>query len=332
MSASDPTPEEDGGLPLPRIGGGKIRELYQADDEALLLVTSDRVSAFDVVLPQPIPGKGRVLTQLTAWWLATLRGNGPAEPHHLLAVREEELVARVPELAAVPRERWAGRSLLVRRANPFPVECVVRGYLAGSGWAEYRELGTLAGEPLPPGLQPGDRLPEPRFTPATKASPGQHDENITFQEMEARVGEAAAELRDRSVALFRRAAAVAEERGLILADTKFEFGRMPDGSIVLIDEILTPDSSRYWPLEHHVPGGSPPSLDKQPIRDHLASLPHWNRSPPAPDLPPEVVTAATDRYREAFRRLTGTDLEAFEPPRFTPEPAGPPPAGGQDLP
>lgn len=321
MSASESSRDEGEDLPLPRVGRGKIRELYDAGEGCLLVVTSDRVSAFDVVLPQPIPDKGRVLTQVTAWWLATLRGAEPAEPHHLVAVREDEILARLPELERVPRERWSGRSMLVRRVEPFPVECVVRGHLAGSGWAEYRDHGTLAGDPLPRGLRQGDRLPEPRFTPATKAEAGAHDENISFSDMEARVGPVARELRDRSLALFNRARAIAEERGIIVADTKFEFGRAQDGEVLLIDEVLTPDSSRYWPREEHAPGRSSPSLDKQPIRDHLAGLPDWDGSPPAPDLPAEVVEAAALRYREAFRRLTGTELERFQPPSFTDLPA-----------
>ena len=316
MSASDPELRLQDGPPLPRIGRGKIRELYDAGNDALLMVTSDRVSAFDVVLPEPIPDKGRVLTQVTAWWLSTLGPSGPAWPHHLLSVRDEEIERAVPELVDTPRSQWAGRSMLVRRVEPFPVECVVRGHLAGSGFEEYRAQGTLAGEPLPKGLQLGAPLPEPRFTPATKAEPGAHDENISFSEMRRRLGPVADELRERSMALFRQAAALAGDRGLILADTKFEFGRGPDGATVLIDEVLTPDSSRYWPREEHTPGHPSPSLDKQPIRDYLASLPDWDRSPPPPNLPDQVVDAAAERYREAFRRLTGTSVEAFQAPSF----------------
>lgn len=316
MSVSD-MPDDGESLPLPLVREGKVRKLYDAGDEALLVVTSDRVSAFDVVLPQPVPDKGRVLTQLTAWWLGTLRGADPAEPHHLLAVRDEEMEARLPALAGVPRERWAGRSMLVRRVEPFPVECVVRGHLAGSGWREYRDHRTLAGERLPAGLREGDRLPEPHFTPATKAAPGEHDETISFEAAEGAVGPAVRELRRRSLELFGRARAMAEERGLVLADTKFEFGRADDDRILLIDEVLTPDSSRFWPSERLIPGGGrPPSLDKQPIRDHLANLPDWDRTLPAPDLPPEVVEAAAERYREVFRRLTGVELDDFLPPSF----------------
>jgi phosphoribosylaminoimidazole-succinocarboxamide synthase len=296
--------------------------MYEAGDGLLLMVASDRVSAFDVVMRQPIPRKGEVLTLLTAWWLDRMGGK---IAHHLVAARPDEILARVPALGNVPadRHRWARRSLLVRRARPLPIECVVRGYLAGSAWAEYRKSGTLAGEPLPAGLAQSQRLERPIFSPATKAEEG-HDENITFEEVVARVGRERAErLRALSFRIYEIARDVAAERGILLADTKFEFGETPEGELILIDEVLTPDSSRYWPASAWRPGTSPPSLDKQPIRDWLDALPDWDRTPPPPDLTAEVVAAATARYREIFRRLTGTELERYIPPSFTGERDGP---------
>ena len=311
MSASEPAPSPPrGDLPFPLIRKGKVRELYDVGDDLLLLVASDRVSAFDVVLPQPIPGKGQVLTLLTAWWLQRFQGQ---VPHHLVAVRPDEVEARVPELAS-HRDRWARRGMLVRKTTPLPVECVVRGYLAGSAWKEYRKSGTLAGEPLPPDLEESGPLPSPLFSPATKATEG-HDENIPFQGVVDRVGRSrAARLRDTSLQLYARGAQVAAERGLLLADTKFEFGVDAAGELRLIDEVLTPDSSRYWPADRYAPGGPQPSLDKQPIRDYLDDLEDWPKEPPPPDLPPEVVQAAEERYREVFRRLTGWELEAYPLP------------------
>jgi phosphoribosylaminoimidazole-succinocarboxamide synthase len=301
-------------LPLPLVHRGKVREVYEAGPDTLLMVASDRVSAFDVVMRQPVPRKGEVLTLITAWWVSRLAG---VTEHHVLAVRPEEIAARVPALAGCDRSQWARRSMLVRRTRPFPVECVVRGYLSGSAWREYRTDGTLAGEPLPPGLVESDRLDPPVFSPATKAVEGQHDENITFSRVEADLGaELAQRLRDTSLALYGAGADVAAERGILLADTKFEFGRDDRGRVILIDEVLTPDSSRYWPAQTYETGRGQPSLDKQPIRDWLDALPGWDKNPPPPDLPEHVVTAATDRYMDVFRRLTGSDLDDYEPPTF----------------
>jgi phosphoribosylaminoimidazole-succinocarboxamide synthase len=295
--------------------------MYDAGADRILMVASDRVSAFDVVLPQPVPRKGEVLTQLTAWWLGQL---GDRIRHHAITARSDEIREAIPALGRVEGERWERRSILVRRARPIPVECVVRGYLAGSAWAEYRKTGTLAGEALPRGMVQSQELPSPIFSPATKADRG-HDENITFDEAVRRLGREKAE-RLRALALdlyaFGRKAALA--RGILLADTKFEFGERPDGEILLIDEVLTPDSSRYWPKEGWTPGATPPSLDKQPIRDWLDALPDWDRTPPPPDLAPEVVQAATDRYLEIFRRMTGTELDAYEPPALSGPPDGGP--------
>ncbi len=300
-------------LPLPLAHRGKVREVYEAGPDALLMVASDRVSAFDVVMRQPVPRKGEVLTLITAWWVSRLTG---LTEHHIVAVRPDEIAARVPALADCDRSHWARRSMLVRRTRPFPVECVVRGYLSGSAWREYRRDGTLAGEPLPPGLVESDRLDPPIFSPATKATEG-HDENITFSRVEATVGpELAKRLRDTSLSLYRAGVEVAAERGIVLADTKFEFGRDDRGRVILIDEVLTPDSSRYWPAEAYETGRGQPSLDKQPIRDWLDALPGWDKSPPPPDLPEHVVSAATDRYMDVFRRLTGSELDDYEPPTF----------------
>jgi phosphoribosylaminoimidazole-succinocarboxamide synthase len=300
-------------LPLRLSHRGKVREVYDVGSDALLMVASDRVSAFDVVLPQPIPRKGEVLTQITAWWVAQL---GDLTDHHVLAVDPDEILDAVPDLHHCDRSQWAGRSMLVRHTRPFPVECVVRGYLSGSAWKEYRQLGTLAGEPLPEGLVESDRLVPPIFSPATKATEG-HDENITFGRVADEVGpKVAEELRDRSLALYEHGARLAATRGILLADTKFEFGRDGDGRILLIDEVLTPDSSRYWPAESYATGRGQPSLDKQPIRDWLDALPDWDKAPPPPDLPDHVVSAATRRYLDVFERLTGTPLDAYRAPSF----------------
>jgi phosphoribosylaminoimidazole-succinocarboxamide synthase len=279
----------------------------------LLMVASDRVSAFDVVLPQPIPFKGEVLTQITAWWMAKLEGK---LDHHLVSVTPEEIEERVPELRDT-RSQWARRSMLVKRSDPVLVECVVRGYITGSAWKEYRSSGTLAGEPLPEGLVESGRLEPSIFSPATKAQEGDHDENITFGTMVELLGDDLAHtLRHLALEVYAYGSRVAEERGIILADTKFEFGRLADGKLLLIDEVLTPDSSRFWPREHYQTGRGQPSLDKQPIRDYLDNLPDWDKKPPPPDLPDEVVQATTDRYLEIFRRLTGTELTSYTPPRF----------------
>ncbi|MEJ2540853.1 MAG: phosphoribosylaminoimidazolesuccinocarboxamide synthase [Gemmatimonadota bacterium] len=308
------TPIVRSDLPLPLVHRGKVRDVYAVAPERLLMVASDRVSAFDVVLPQPIPRKGEVLTQITGWWLDRLeRDEGVA--HHLLALDPEEIVALHPELEA-SRALWAGRSMLVRRTTPILVECVVRGYLAGSAWREYRDHGTLAGEPLPPGLQESERLPRPLFSPATKAQEG-HDENIPVDRVRELLGDSVTDtLEGLSRRVYEYGRRVAEESGILLADTKFEFGHAPDGTLLLIDEVLTPDSSRFWPAEHYRIGQGQPSLDKQPIRDWLDALPDWDKRPPAPALTPEVVAAASDRYQEVFHRLTGIRLDDYRPPRF----------------
>ena len=281
-------------LPLPLYSRGKVREMYDLGDR-LLMVTSDRVSAYDVVMEELIPGKGAVLTALSAFWFRQTAG---LVENHLLT---DDVATALPELARAHPE-IVGRSLVVRKARRIDIECVVRGYLAGSGWAEYQRNGTLAGEPLPPGLREAERLPEARFTPATKAETG-HDENITLAELEWRVGpELSALLVATSLALYQHAEAHARARGLILADTKFEFGLL-DGRLVLIDELLTPDSSRYWPADGYAPGRPQPSFDKQYLRDYLDST-GWNHEPPPPPLPPEVVAQTAAKYREAYQRLT----------------------------
>ena len=319
MSASDtssPTagpPLHESDLPLPLLNRGKVRDIYEAGPDTLLMLASDRVSAFDVVLPQPIPHKGEVLTQITAWWLARLQED---VDHHLISVRPEEILGRIPDLEGT-EEQWARRAMLVKRTEPVLVECVVRGYITGSAWREYRAEGTLAGEPLPAGLVESGKLEPPIFSPATKAQEGDHDENITFGTMKNLLGEDLANrLRHLSLEIYSRGAREAEEKGIILADTKFEFGRDARGEIILIDEVMTPDSSRFWPREHYQVGRGQPSLDKQPIRDYLDGLSDWNKRPPPPDLPQEVVDASEERYLEIFRRLTGTELDSYEPPRF----------------
>jgi phosphoribosylaminoimidazole-succinocarboxamide synthase len=289
-------------LPLPLERRGKVREVYRVDERRLLIVASDRISAFDVVLSEPVPYKGEVLTQLSAFWFARLAA---AVPHHCLTADAAEIAAAVPALAP-HRAAIAGRAMLVRRTEPVAFECVVRGYLSGSAWKEYRQSGTLAGEAMPAGLRESDQLPEPIFSPATKADVG-HDENVTFDRVAGALGTSrAAELRRRALALYAEAQAFAASRGIIIADTKFEFGVAPDGQLVLIDEVLTPDSSRFWPADGYRPGQGQPSFDKQPVRDYLEGLRRagsWNGEAPAPSLPAEVVRATTERYREIFRRL-----------------------------
>jgi phosphoribosylaminoimidazole-succinocarboxamide synthase len=289
-------------LPLPLLRRGKVREVYTVDAERLLLVASDRISAFDVVLREPVPSKGEVLTQISAFWFSRLAA---ARPHHCMTANAAEIAAAVPALAA-HRDEIAGRAMLVRRSDPVPFECVVRGYLSGSAWKEYQASGTLAGEPLPAGLRESDRLSEPIFSPATKAEVG-HDENVTFGRVADALGTVrAAELRDRSLALYEEAQAFAASRGVIIADTKFEFG-VSEGRLLVIDEVLTPDSSRFWPADGYRPGAPQPSFDKQPVRDYLDGLRRagtWNGEAPAPPLPPEVVRATSERYRDIFRRLS----------------------------
>ena len=288
---------------------GKVRDVYDLGGE-LLMVATDRVSAFDVVMPEPVPRKGEVLTLISAWWF---RRTADLVPNHLVSIDPDHIAARYPALAP-HRDAWARRSMLVRKLRPFPVECVVRGYLSGSAWKEYRESGTLAGEPLPPGLVESDRLEQPIFSPATKAETG-HDENIPFARMAEIVGaEAAEELRGRSLALYGRGRDIAAEAGIIIADTKFEFGRDDDAAIRVMDEVLTPDSSRFWPAESYAPGRGQPSLDKQPLRDWLEALTargEWNKAYPAPHLPADVVNATSRRYQEALERLTGHTLDDF---------------------
>jgi phosphoribosylaminoimidazole-succinocarboxamide synthase len=294
-------------LPLPLVRRGKVREVYEVDADRLLLVASDRVSAFDVVLREPVPRKGAVLTQISAFWFERL---ADVFPSHFLTARTEEILDRVPGLVGMQRQ-IAGRSMLVRRAPPVPFECVVRGYLSGSAWAEYRNGGTLAGESLPPGLVESARLEPPLFSPATKAEAG-HDTNVTFTMMAEALGVPLAQrLKDASFAIYQAGRDHAARRGIIIADTKFEFGIEGDGTLRLIDELLTPDSSRFWPADRYAPGRRQPSFDKQPLRDYLASLKsagRWNGETPAPALPAEVVEATSQRYLEAYRLLTGAEL------------------------
>jgi phosphoribosylaminoimidazole-succinocarboxamide synthase len=295
-------------LPLPLLRRGKVREVYEVDRDHLLLVASDRVSAFDVVMREPVPQKGAVLTQISAFWFELL---ARVFPSHYVTARISEIIERVPELASL-RSELAGRAMLVRRAPPVPFECVVRGYLSGSAWAEYRARGTLAGEPLPPGLVESQRLEPALFSPATKAETG-HDLNVTFSSLVESLGAGlAGTLREASFALYQAGRTHAAERGIIIADTKFEFGMEEGGRLILIDELLTPDSSRFWPADRYEPGHTQPSFDKQPLRDYLASLKaasQWNGEAPPPTLPPEVVEATSRRYLEAYRRLTGHALE-----------------------
>jgi phosphoribosylaminoimidazole-succinocarboxamide synthase len=284
----------------PLLGRGKVRDLY-AVDEHLLLIATDRISAFDHVLGSGIPGKGKILTQISLFWFDLL---SDLVPNHLIATEVKDFPTALHPYA----DQLEGRSMLVKRATMFPVECVARGYLAGSGWKEYQSSGTVCGIPLPTGLQDGSQLPKPVFTPATKSQDGAHDENISFDQTAAVLGHADAnELRRLTLALYEKAAQHAQSRGLILADTKFEFGRTEDG-IILADEVLTPDSSRFWEGSLWKPGGAQPSFDKQFVRDYLEQI-HWNKQAPAPNLPAEVVERTQAKYLEAFRRLTGRDLK-----------------------
>ena len=284
-----------------------MREVYAVGESRLLIVASDRVSAFDVVMAEPVPDKGRVLTQLSAFWFQALR---QVTPSHFLTASTADILRELPQLSG-HRAEIAGRSMLVRRAEPVLFECVVRGYIAGSAWGEYHRSGTLAGEPLAQGLVESGRLDPPVFSPATKADSG-HDENVTFHRMRAELGAPLADrLRTTSLALYESGRRYAAERGLIIADTKFEFGIGAGEELMVIDEVLTPDSSRFWPADQYQPGRSQPSFDKQPLRDWLAterSAGRWNGDAPPPALPEEVVMATSARYREAYRRLVGTDL------------------------
>ena len=281
---------------LPLLSRGQVRDLYQVNGD-LLLVATDRLSAFDVVLPTPIPDKGKVLTQLSSFWFNALQD---VVPNHLISATD------FPPQVQKYRDALAGRTMLCRKTQPVLVECVVRGYLSGSGWKDYRSSGSVCGIPLPPGLGESARLPEPLFTPATKAASG-HDENISFDQMVALVsGPLAERLRAISMDLYRRAADFAEPRGILLADTKLEFGLI-GSQVIWIDEALTPDSSRFWPAQDYAPGRPQPSFDKQYVRDYLEKI-GWNKQPPAPELPAEVVAATRAKYREAFRLLTGREL------------------------
>lgn len=301
----DPTPLLTTALDdLPLVAQGKVRDVYAVSDDELLIVATDRLSAFDCVLPTGISHKGAVLTSLSRFWFGRLRD---IVPNHLLTIEIDEMPDAVRGRADVLR----GRTMLVRRAEVFPVECVVRGYLAGSGWKDYRSTGAICGHALPVNLRESQELPEPIFTPATKAAHG-HDENISEDEMASLVGsDATRELRDISLKLYSEARDYAATRGIIIADTKFEFGRDRDGRIILVDEALTPDSSRFWAAAEYAPGSSPPSFDKQFVRDYLETL-AWDKQPPAPPLSVDVAQATTRRYLEAHRLLTGENLRATD--------------------
>jgi phosphoribosylaminoimidazole-succinocarboxamide synthase len=287
---------------LPLLSRGKVRDMYAVDDEHLLIITTDRLSAFDVVLDDPIPGKGQVLNQMANFWFERLKH---VVPHHLTGIAPESVVKGDAEIAQV-----RGRAVVSKRLKPLPIEAVVRGYLIGSGWNDYQKTGGVCGIALPPGLRQADKLPEVIFTPSSKAEVGDHDENISYLEVEAKIGAPlAAKVRETSIQLYRDAADYAREKGIIIADTKFEFGLDAAGNLILIDEVLTADSSRFWPADQYRPNSSPPSYDKQYVRDYLETL-GWNKKPPAPRLPAEVIAKTAEKYREALKRLTGKDLEA----------------------
>jgi phosphoribosylaminoimidazole-succinocarboxamide synthase len=281
-------------------GRGKVRDIYDLGNE-ILIVATDRISAFDVVMPNPIPDKGRVLTQLSKFWF---EATNEVIPNHLISTEVKEF----PPECRHYDEALKDRSMFVVKTEPLPVECVVRGYLSGSGWEEYRKTGEVCGIRLPEGLRESSKLEEPIFTPATKAEMGLHDENITFEKMEGIIGkDLARKLRDASTAIYKKALAFAEERGILIADTKMEFG-LKDGDLILIDELLTPDSSRFWPKAEYRPGGSQKSFDKQYLRDYLLSI-QWNKTPPAPPLPEEVIRKTREKYLEAYEQLVGNPLE-----------------------
>ena len=282
---------------LELLGRGKVRENYAIDDQTMLIVTTDRISAFDVIMNQPIPGKGRVLNQMALFWFDRLKG---IVPDHLTGIDPESVVAESE------RAQVRGRSMVVRKLKPLPIEAVVRGYLIGSGWKDYQSSGSVCGIALPAGLPQAGQLPEPIFTPATKAELGDHDENISFETVAQTIGAGLAEqVRRISLALYQQASAYARERGIIIADTKFEFGLDEHGELVLMDEILTADSSRFWPAASYQVGISPPSFDKQFLRDYLETLTDWPKTKPAPDLPAEIIEQTAARYREALRLITG---------------------------
>ena len=300
MTASD--------LPLKRLGRGKVRDIYEVDADRLLLVATDRISAFDVVMAQAIPFKGAVLTQISAWWFERLKD---VLAHHMISAAADDIIAALPALKP-HRAAIAGRAMLCRRTQVFPIECVIRGYLSGSAWKEYANRGTLAGEALPRDLTESARLEPPIFSPATKAESG-HDENITIVRMRQIAGDAAtADLERLTRAVYDKGTAIAEARGIMIADTKFEFGRDPSGKIILIDEVMTPDSSRFWPKDGYAPGRSQPSFDKQPLRDWLdieRRANRWNGEAPPPALPPDIIEATSKRYLDLYRRLTGAPLD-----------------------
>jgi len=285
--------------PLVLVGRGKVRDIYRIEDK-LLIVSTDRLSAFDVILPDPIPDKGKVLNKLSLFWMTKTQD---IVPNHLITADVDEY----PEECRKSSELLDGRSMLVRKAETFPVECVARGYIIGSGWKDYLSTGSLCGITMPPGLKQAEKLPEPIFTPSTKAEIGDHDENISFDQAVNLVGaETARWLRDKTIELYLQGSRWAEERGIIIADTKFEFG-LVDGVPTLVDEVLTPDSSRFWPMADYRPGISPPSLDKQFVRDYLEGL-EWDKKPPAPSLPAEIIAKTRAKYVDIYRILTGSDL------------------------
>lgn len=292
-----PTIFESSIASLPLLGRGKVRDIYAVDDQHLLIVTTDRLSAFDVIFADPVPGKGAVLTAVANFWFGKL---AHVIPNQLTGIDPESVVSGEAERAQV-----AGRSIVVRRLKPLPIEAVARGYLIGSGWKDYQTSGAVCGISLPAGLQLAQALPEPIFTPATKADLGEHDENISYAAVEKLIGsDLAKQVRDATLRLYREAAAFARVRGILIADTKFEFGQDASGRLYLIDEVLTPDSSRFWPAESYQVGTSPPSFDKQIVRDYLETL-NWNKQPPAPRLPPEIIAKTSEKYREAMSKLTG---------------------------
>jgi phosphoribosylaminoimidazole-succinocarboxamide synthase len=282
---------------LPLLHRGKVRDIYGVDDQHLLIVQTDRLSAFDVILPSPVPGKGAILTTVSNFWFSKL---GKVIPNHLSGIAPEDVVKTDAD-----REQVKGRAFVVKRLKPLPIEAIVRGYLVGSGWKDYKKTGSLCGIALPAGLQEAQKLPEPLFTPSTKAAVGDHDENISFEEVKKLLGETRAiEVRNATLALYTQAAEYALSKGIIIADTKFEFGEDAAGTLYLIDEALTPDSSRFWPADQYKVGSNPPSYDKQFVRDWLESI-GWNKQPPAPEVPADVLQKTSDKYQEALRRLIG---------------------------